>query len=149
MKTISMDFVFISNNCKDWIHHEHWTWNQINENERMNFTFASSLVRMRILEHSLPRGWPINIEMHALLCPNETWCSADYQYNNTFTKVLDASRWFWDGKIKDMGHNLNDRTDKISNNSAEAAGRNPTVRYYYLPQIRIYHLETSGIEKKT
>jgi len=153
MKKISMDLVFISNNFKDWIHHQHRTWNQINENEQMNFTFASSLVRMPILEHFLPRGWSINFEMHAPLCPNETSCSADYQSNNTFTKALDASRWSWNGKrlgkMKDMEHNLNERTDKNSKNSAEAAGRNPTVRYYYLPQIRIYHLETSGIESKT
>ena len=71
---------------------------------------------------------------NAPLCPNETSCSADYQSNNTFTKALDASRWSWNGKrlgkMKDMGHNLNERTDKNSKNSAEAAGRNPTVRHY-------------------
>ena len=153
MKKISMDLVFISNNFKDWIHHQHWTWNQINENEQMNFTFASSLVRMPILEHFLPRGWSINFEMHAPLCPNETSCSADYQSNNTFTKALDASRWSWNGKrlgkMKDMGHNLNERTDKNSKNSAEAAGRNPTVRHHCLTQIWKYNLETSGIENKT
>ena len=113
-----------------------WTLNMKSNqwNEQMNFTFASSLVRMRILEHFLPRGWSINFEMHAPLCPNETSCSADYQSNNTFTKALDASRWSWNGKrlgkMKDMGHNLNERTDKNSKNSAEAAGRNPTVRHY-------------------